>query len=279
MSNINPVILQGRGVIAITGDDRKPFLQGLITNNIYKATQETALFSALLSPQGKFLYDFFIIEQGDVLLLEMDKASIAGFIKLLSLYKLRSRVALEESPDLGVAAVFGIREAWKSGSREIVREYEDPRWPDLGKRIIFPISRLPDFPTSPDAYDQHRISLTIPEGSKDLTYDRSLPMEWGYDRLNAIDFTKGCYVGQEVTARSKHRAILRKMPCRIEAAVALPSQGSSILNGEKEAGMVASVYGTQAIALIQKEAISPETSLIINATPVKAILPVWWKED
>ena len=273
MSNINETILPERGVIAISGDDRKPFLQGLITNDINKATEKEAIFAALLSPQGKFLYDFFITQYQDQILLETDKSSISELIKRLQMYKLRSKVEITLLEEWAVMGNWEIGKLGNWGENDVIA-YNDPRHLQLGKRILFPASRLPDFPTS-SSYEAHRLTLGIPEGSKDLTKDKSLPMEWGYEQLGAIDFTKGCYVGQEVTARSKHRATLHKTICQIRSAQALPAKGIPLWQGGKEVGYVASSDNTIGLALLQKEAIAKGDVLTPDNLQVSTKLPDW----
>ncbi|MEI6730247.1 MAG: folate-binding protein, partial [Pseudomonadota bacterium] len=214
---LNIELLQDRGIVAVSGDDSRSFLQGLITNNIAKVNEKQAIFACLLSPQGKFLYDFFIIESQGNLLIETEKSIIPELVKRLSFYKLRAKVEIKELPNLQVGWIESKSSDDTFQNNDVI--FSDPRSNELGMRIIAE-DLTPGEEES--TYDSTRIKLGIAEGSKDLTTNRSLPIEFGYDKINAIDFNKGCYVGQEVTARSKHRATLHKFIHFIEAKSTLP---------------------------------------------------------
>lgn len=262
-SNTNS-LLPDRTVIAISGVDAHEFLQGLITNEIGKATENAAVFAALLSPQGKFLFDFFIIKQENKLLLDVEKKTQADLVKRLQMYKLRSQVDIAELLDWKVAA------GWGSELQAPIK-YQDPRHPELGVRAMGNhITAEPN-----DEYEKHRLKLSIPDGTKDLTQNRSLPMEWGYDKLHAIDFDKGCYVGQEVTARSKHRATLHKMIHGVEAEGVLPPHGTPIMAAEREVGTMASSVGNIGIALLNIDAVNSSAELRAAETKIRASLPKW----
>jgi folate-binding protein YgfZ len=268
--------LTDRGVLAISGDDSREFLQGLITNDIRKASAEHALFAALLSPQGRFLHDFFIIEREGKLLLETQKDRIGDLIKRLKMYRLRSKVEFTEVPQLQVAAVWGEEsDKWQVASGSIM--YADPRLPELGSRILLP--EVPTFVGTPGDYDRHRISLGVPEGAKDLIVDRSILLEYGYDELHAIDFAKGCYVGQEVTARSKHRATLRKFIHKVHSFTPLPPVDSKILWAEREVGIMRSSTSDIGLALLQvsevQRATEADLPLHCGETIISCELPAW----
>ncbi len=240
--------LPDRAVLAVSGDDARTFLQGLITHDIRKATTHNALFAALLSPQGKFLYDFFILEHQGSLLLETNKARLPALTQRLAMYRLRAHVEFTELPAMQVAAL------WGNPAPEIRNQihFADPRLPALGGRIIGTELQLP---YTAGNYEHHRLSLGIPEGSKDLLQDRSLLLEYGYDKLHGVDFTKGCYVGQEVTARSKHRATLHKYIHSVTAEEPLPPPGTPVTANGHDIGEMRSSAGTIGLALLRtKEA-------------------------
>jgi folate-binding protein YgfZ len=255
-------LLPDRTVVAVSGEDAREFLQGLITNDIHKVTAEKAVFAALLSPQGKFLYDFFIIAHDGKFLLETDKAGVPELIKRLTMYKLRSRVEISEMPEIQVA--------WSKSQVSGNIVYADPRLPEMGFRIIGKNLNA----ASNDEYDKNRISLGIPEGGKDLIYNKSFPMQWAYDKLNAIDFNKGCYVGQEVTARSKHIGTMRKAPYMIQAEATLPPQETPVLADGKEIGVLASSINNTGLALLNIEAVNTG-KLSAAEMAITAILPKW----
>jgi folate-binding protein YgfZ len=269
-------LLSDRAVLAIFGDDAATFLQGLISNDIRKVSAETAIFSALLSPQGKFLYDFFIIQQEGTYLLETESSRLPDLVKRLLMYRLRSKVEIVPIEGMKVAALWGGElEKWNLESGI----YGDPRLPELGKRIIYNENNRPAFNGEPGDYDRHRLLLAIPDGSKDVIIDRSLLLEFGYDELHGVDFTKGCYVGQEVTARSKHRATLRKFIHYVKGDKILPPPGTLIMAGGREVGEIRSSSGEVGLALLRSEEVKRAEE---NAIPLMcydvmltATLPKW----
>lgn len=258
-------LLPNRSVIAVSGEDAREFLQGLITNDIRKVTADTPIFAAILTPQGKFLYDFFIIEHHGKLFLDVAKATRAELVKRLTMYKLRSKVDIAELSWMQVAV------AW--GNSDIAGEvkFTDPRLSALGVRVLGSVLKA----EANDAYEHHRISLGVPEGGRDLESNDSFPMQWAYDKLNAVDFNKGCYVGQEVTARAKHIGTVRKRPYKIQASSTLPAAGAPIMTEGKEAGKMATSIGNTGVALLNIEAVSGQLSC--EGMHVQAEMPVWAK--
>lgn len=262
-------LLTDRAVLAVYGEDARTYLQGIITNDIRKVTPDNAVFSALLSPQGKYLFEFFIIEHDGALLLETDKARLPELIKRLSMYRLRAKVTFEEKPEWNVAAIWGKANMQRADSIT----YTDPRHPALGQRILY---KMPAFTGMDEGdYEAHRLSLGIPEGGKDLIVDRSILLEYGYDHLNAIDFTKGCYVGQEVTARSKHRATLHKYIHCVAAEKPLPPAGTVITSNGRELGDMRSSSGTIGLAVLRKEDAALSPQLDAGGITIRAQLPAW----
>lgn len=188
------VKLKNRGLIHLEGPDRHAFLQGLITNNIEKLSPTTPLYACLLNAQGKFLHDFFVIEGDNFTLLDCEGAERAKDLhKRLSMYRLRKDVQISCEEQNDVYAVFGTDEG-----------LPDPRHPEMGRRSF----EKPDLPEKPFVeWDRRRISLTIPDGSRDLIPEKSTMDEGNMDQLNAIDYDKGCYIGQELTARMHYRGL------------------------------------------------------------------------
>ena len=189
--------LQNRGLIHIEGKDRHAFLQGLITNDIEKLESGKLLYACLLSPQGKFLHDFFISEGDEFLVIECEGGERAqDLYERLNRYRLRSDVQISVEGSAPVYAVMGAEHGLK-----------DPRHNDIGYRSF----EKPDLPEEPfETWDTHRIELTIPDGSRDLIPEKSTMDEARMDQLNAIDYDKGCYVGQELTARMHYRGLGKK---------------------------------------------------------------------
>jgi folate-binding protein YgfZ len=285
-------ILEDRGVIEVSGADRRDFLQGLVSNDVAKATPDRALYAALLTAQGKYLHDFFIVAMGDALYLDGEAARLADLKRRLGLYKLRAKVSLADASEHYVAAA-----AFGDGALEALglpRErgaavsfaggvaYVDPRLAALGARLLLPratgIAPLADkgFRAS-DAvgYDRLRLSLGVPDGSRDLPIEKAILLEAGFDELNGVDWQKGCYVGQELTARTKYRALIKKrlMPVAVEGP--LPPPGTPVMAGDQEAGEMRSGRDGIALALLRLEAIGDSNPLTANGAKLTPHKPAW----
>lgn len=198
------VKLKNRGLIHIEGTDRHEFLQGLITNDINKLTPKTPLYACLLNAQGKFLHDFFVIEGNDFILLDCEGGDRAkDLFKRLNMYRLRKNVQISIEENNDVYAVFGNDAG-----------LPDPRHKDIGHRSF----EKPDLEERPfEEWDKRRIELTIPDGSRDLIVEKSTMDEASMDQLNAIDYDKGCYVGQELTARMHYRGLGKRKLQTVDA--------------------------------------------------------------
>ncbi len=262
------ILAPNRGILLISGPDRQQFLQGLITNDIYQVTPQRPIYSALLSPQGRFMYDFFIIASDNAFLLDCEHDRLDDLRSRLQLFKLRSDVSLEDvSADYRVLLVLGAQ-------TEV--GFTDPRLPELGSRAIVPADfkleslNLPEEDWS--LYDQLRISLGVPDGSRDMIVDKAIPLECGLDELNAIDWDKGCYMGQELTARTKHRGLVRKrlLPVKIEGPT--PEFGAKIVDGDKAVGSMRSTACGYGLALLRLESLGELTAGDAAVTPYK---PEW----
>ena len=287
-------ILEDRGVLEVTGADRSPFLQGLVSNDVVKVTPGRALYAALLSAQGKYLHDFFIVAMGESIFLDGEAARLADLKRRLGLYKLRTKVSLAEASEryvvaaafgtgaaraLGLPAEHGAATAFAGGVA-----YVDPRLVELGARLLLPRAegaapliergfRAGDIA----AYDRLRLSLGVPDGSRDLVLDKSILLESGFDELNGVDWQKGCYVGQELTARTKYRGLIKKrlMPVAVDGP--LPPPGTPIMAGDQEAGEMRSGRDGIGLALLRLEAVAeskPLTAAGAKLTPQK---PGWAK--
>jgi len=278
-------ILEDRGVLAVSGPERVDFLQGLVSNDITKVATGLAVYAAFLTPQGKYLHDFFISEAEDVLLLECELGGLAALQKRLSAYKLRAEVSLaDQSQDLAVAAIFG--EGSADATLEGIAVYADPRLAKAGVRCILSkgdaetiLEKAGFTATDPAEYDRLRLSLGLPDASRDLIPEKSILLENGFDELNGIDWNKGCYMGQELTARTKYRGLVKKrlMPVTFDGPP--PEPGTPVMQGDKEAGEVrscqATEYGGLGLALIRLDALKDAAELIaggVNVTPRK---PDW----
>lgn len=235
--------LENRAVIEVTGPQNKQFLQGLITNDVSKIAEGAFIYALMLTPQGRFLYDFFITEQGGRLLIDCQKSKVEEIIKKLNMYKLRAQVAVTPT-ELQVYAAF---------SQIDPEFYADPRNARMGFRSL----RSTLFASQPalfQHYEMKRIELLIPDADKDFIPERSFPLEYGANELNAIDYQKGCYVGQELTARTQHRGTVRKKLCKLEFTEAAPEKGSEInSHAGHKVGIVLGSLGTVGLGLINME--------------------------
>ena len=173
--------LPHRGILQISGEDRATFLQGLITNDVRKVTPTQTLYAVLLTPQGRFLYDFFISEQGGAYLLETEVERLPELLQKLTFYKLRSRVVLTPRPDLAVYALWG-----QDLDSPLEDVFVDPRLSELGFRGRGKGPAVPFQTASLEDYNRHRLHLGVPEGGVDLIPEKSIPLECGLDELNAI---------------------------------------------------------------------------------------------
>ncbi len=296
MASPRYVLLEDRGVLEITGADRVTFLQGLVSNDVRKVGPERAIYSALLTPQGKYLHDFFLVQQGEAILLEGEHARLPDLEKRLSMFKLRSKVALRDiSGDVVVAAAFGGGAGTKLGlSAEIGAAtsfsggtaYVDPRLFELGARLILPrsagasaLDAAAFARAEPADYDRLRLSLGVPDGSRDLVVEKAILLEAGFDELHGVDWDKGCYMGQELTARTKYRALIKKrlLPVKVEGT--LPQPGTTIMLDGQDAGEIRSGRGDLALALLRLEAVEQAASaaapLKAGAATVTPIKPSW----
>lgn len=269
---MSAALLAGRAVLAIEGEDVRGFLQGLVSNDMRRVAPGALVFSALLSPQGKFLFEFFVAEHEGALLLDTQKARLPELVKRLTMYRLRAKVTFAERNDLSVAAFWDNAPAAPGA----LLACPDPRHPALGLRAFY--TSAP--PGLTDDYDAHRIALAIPEGGVDLIPDRALLLEYGYDHLHAVDFAKGCYVGQEVTARSKHRATLHKYIHAVSAESPLPAPGTKVTANGRELGELRSAAGPQGLALLRWQDVAAAqqagAELSAEGVAIKAQLPSWF---
>ena len=272
-----------RAVITVAGEDRQAFLQGLISNDTAKITPDRAIYATLLTAQGRFLFDLFIVGEADRYLVDCAAPRRADLIKRLTMYKLRSKVTIADADaDWCVVLLFGDgaldrigQGAGTAGAFGNGVAYVDPRLPDLGVRLVLPrvtaretlegLSAVED----PDgaAYHRHRIALGVPDAARDLTPEKSILLENGFDELNAIDWQKGCYMGQELTARTRYRGLVRKrlLPVRIEGGA--PAPGTPLMLGDQELGEMrsASADGTLGLAMVRLEALTGNAAPTFSA--------------
>jgi hypothetical protein len=269
MSDCSFERLASRGVLTVGGEDRRSFLQGLISNDIDRAAADHAIWAALLTPQGKYLHDFFVIEIGDTLYLDCESERLMDLGKRLHKFKLRAEVKLGICEEFSVYALIGAgvhsalglsAEPGAAGNLGEGVVYTDPRLSTAGVRALLPTSGAEDFLASEgytagvaNGYDALRLELGLSDGSRDLVIEKSTLLESNFDELHGVDWDKGCYMGQELTARTKYRGLVRKrlMPVRIDGPV--PEMGTPVMADGKEIGEMRSGLEARGMALIRLE--------------------------
>ncbi len=259
--------LPGRAVLAVEGEDRISFLQGLVSNDVAQATADTAVWTALLTPQGKWLADFFILADGDRLLLDVEREQAAMLATRLSRYRLRAKVAIRPEPLLHVHV------AWDGRPSIPALIARDPRLPDAGWRVIS-AEALPTTALEID-WDRHRLALGLPDGSRDMEADKSVLLEAGFDELSGVSWTKGCYMGQELTARTRYRGLVKRrlVPVTIEGTP--PAPGTPVLLDGREVGTMRSSLGPAGMAVLRIEAL--DTVLDCGTARLRAAVPAWMR--
>lgn len=251
-------LLTNRSILKISGIEAVPFLQGLVTNDMGKCTSSQAIYAALLTPQGRFLHDLFIVRIQDGFLLDVERERYNDLVKKLNLYKLRSQVLIEDlSNSYEIFAQFGAYTpqdqlgAVSEHGETIL--YVDPRLAEAGLRIIAKtdlITSTVDF----EIYDQHRLQLGLPDGSRDMIPEKAIPLECRLDHFNGISFNKGCYLGQELTSRTKHQGLVRKELRPLYFKHTQPPQfNEDILVENQVIGSMRSSNGNYGLGLIRLE--------------------------
>jgi len=259
-------VLPDRGVVEIAGEDRIGFLQGLVSNDVALASATRAVWAALLTPQGKWLADFFVTAPETRLLLDCERAQAAMLVQRLGRFRLRSRVTLiDASAEHVVMAGWGETPPPQGAAA-------DPRLPAAGWRAILPSGVAGD--GDPAAWDAHRLALGLPDGSRDLDTEHSVLLEAGFDELGGISWTKGCYMGQELTARTRYRGLVKRRLVPVTVTGALPAPESPIMLDGREVGRMRSGLGQRGMALLRLEALTAATLECGDATLVP-IPPAW----
>lgn len=274
----------------LEGEDAVAFLQGLITNDANSLVEHIPLYAALLTPQGKYLHDFFLIPTQNGILLDCERARIPDLQQRLLSYKLRSKVSIAvQDASQGVFAAWGVENDGlpEVGAFSIIR---DPREKTLGLRLVGDVVALREYcetlgwkKMSEDAYDAQRIQIGVPRGCIDMLPEKSFLMEFHFEDLHGVDFKKGCYVGQEVTTRMKYRGQLKKFLYQIRTGAGpLPEPGTPITAGELVVGEMRSHAGNEGLALIRLDELEKANAsgapLMAAGVSVDVSLPRWVRQ-
>jgi folate-binding protein YgfZ len=266
-------LLPDRGVVKVSGNDARDFLNGLVTTDVTLLRPGLGRFGALLTPQGKITTDFLITEapssHGGGFLIDCPRVLAQGLADKLGFYKLRAKVVVENLSDsLGVLAAWDGDLALKPDLA-----FADPRNPALGWRILVPeelAQKAADLigaeMVDSTGYDAHRIASGVPRGGLDFIYGDAFPHETNMDRLHGVDFDKGCYVGQEVVSRMQHRGTARTRTIRIILDGPAPEPGAAILAGDKPVGTMGSAAGRNGLALIRIDRVADALDAAVPLT-------------
>jgi folate-binding protein YgfZ len=285
-ARMQAALLPDRGVVKVDGADARRFLNGLLTSDIEALTPAAPRFAALLTPQGKILFDGIVAAvpptDGTALFIDCPRALAADLVERLNFYKLRAKVTVEDlSQTLGVLA------AWDgTGTTEYGLVYPDPRLPALGLRVMLPphvaAAAAGDLGATlirPEAYEAHRIALGAPHGGLDFSYGDAFPHEADMDQLNGVDFEKGCYVGQEVVSRIEHRARARSRIVPVAYDGFAPQDGVPVTAGERAVGTMGSAAAGRGLAMLRldrvAEALAAGTTLSAGGVPIRLVKPDW----
>jgi folate-binding protein YgfZ len=273
---MEPAYLDDRAVLAISGPEARDFLQGLVTNDVVNGLAPgTGLYTALLSPQGKILFDFLLTEGDGALLLDVSRDRSDALIKKLKMYKLRAKLEIEARDQLGVYVnLEGHPDNRTVPYADRAVSFADPRLAALGVRSIGARAEMPANLPGPRAYHRHRLALGVPE-AEDFGFEKIFALDSGLSELNGVSFTKGCYIGQELTSRMKHRATSRKRILTVTADVPLPASGP-VTKGGTEIGELISSHGDAAFALIRLDRLEEAQGDVTAAQiPVALHKPAW----
>ncbi len=278
------IALADRGVLAVSGPDARSYLQTLISNDMEKVSADRAIYATLLTPQGKFLHDFFVTVLGETLLFDCEGARVEDLERRLTFYRLRADAKIENVGDrYGVFALIGKACANSFAGGAV---FDDPRLDAMGARAILPrdgaVAALEAAGLSPapaEDYDRLRLQHGLPDGSRDIQIEKGFLLENGIDDLHGVDFEKGCYIGQELTARTKHRASIRKRLLRVDIEGPLPPPGAPVMLGDKPAGEMRSGLDGLGLAMLRLEMIDEAASsgepLICDAATLTPVKPDW----
>lgn len=270
-----------RSLLEITGADRMAFLQGILTQDVTRLADGHAAFSALLSPQGKILHDFFLIPVGEAIWLDVDASHKDMLHKRLTMYKLRAHVAIADMGDARRVAYRTRAEITGIGhitSRSQYLQCTDPRMAELGERLYLTTGAANIKNTvSAEEYHHHRLTLGVPDGARDIAEDTLL--DAGYDLLNAASFTKGCYVGQEVTARMHYKNIARRGFYLVRGEAPLPAFNTPLSAGGIALGTLRGSAGALGLAMLKfdetQKALESGTPILVDKSPVQIASPAW----
>lgn len=268
--------LDNRGLISVTGDDAQSFLQGIITNDVTHLTADKPLYACFLTPQGKYLADFFMYQQDDVILLDVDQALLQNLLKRMTMFKLRSKVVLED-----VSEHYTIHAVWNTHVPPVipnVHVFADPRGAMMGYRVLGTKETVlgAEHDMTKDDYRLWQIMHGVPNHD-DFERERTAMLEANMDYLHALSWTKGCYMGQELTARTHYRGLIKKrfLPILLPNDMAV-EPNTAITRDGKTIGFVRNCYKNYAMGLVQLDVLEAGRQCTINDIQAEIIIPEWF---
>jgi folate-binding protein YgfZ len=283
-------LLPDRGVVKVAGETARKFLDGLLTVDIDTVSPHRARFAALLTPQGKIIVDFMILEaaaeDGGGFFADCPRALAATLVSRLNFYKLRAKVVVED-----LSEALGVMAFWEGGGdTEYGLVFDDPRLPALGRRAILPphlaAQAAADLgATLVDAgdYEAHRIALGVPRAGLDFGYNEAFPHEACMDQLGGVDFDKGCYIGQEVVSRMHHRGTARTRVMGVDYADFAPEAGLAVTAGGKPVGTMGSSAAGRGLATLRLDRASDAAAagipLLAGGIELRPVKPSWARFD
>ena len=289
-------VLDSRGVVAVEGPDARSFLQAMISNDANNISSSASIYAAMLTPQGKYLHDFVISQVGNKFLLETEKDRMLDLVNRLNLFRLGAKVTISAiEGDCLVAAFWGktgpvmLANDHKPGYTETISNccvVSDPRLAALGYRVMgtklniekFIADALPH-PIAPANFDSHRLEVGVPDGSRDIQVNKSFLLESNFEELNGVAFDKGCYIGQENTARQKHRGTIRRRLIKVNISGPPPENNERISWEDGEIGAMRSVRDGAGMAIIRldrwAEAKAKNAEFRAGSARVTPVLPEW----
>jgi tRNA-modifying protein YgfZ len=262
--------LPSRALISVSGPDWRSFLQGLLTQDVETLAAGEARFCALLTPQGKLLFDLFVVGTEDACLIDVAAERRAALLQRLTMYRLRAKVELR-LVDLGIAALWPTLPVAPAGWSA------DPRLDALGLRGYGAVAPTGAIPVDEAAYHRHRLELGVPDPDADCPSETAYPIEANFDLLGGIDFKKGCFVGQETTSRMKRRGQIKNRMLPIAFDGPPPAFGAEVLAGERRAGEVLGGQTGRAMALLRLDRIEG-ASLSVEGRSVRVERP-WYLSE
>lgn len=276
----NVAFLSSRAVLRVSGPEARSFLQGIVTQDIERLKPGEAAFSALLTPQGKILFDFFLVADGDGFLLDCGKETAEALERRLKLYRLRAKADITHEDGWAVAAFPG----GAPPSAQGVFAFADPRLAALGARALGPSNLIADLAgAAEDSYEARRLALGVPEFGKDFSSDEVFLLDVDYDALNAVSYAKGCFIGQEVASRMKRKSDVRKRTLIAKFEGAAPAPGAAITAGDLTIGKMLSGREDHSLALVRLDRLKAARKAgdvpIADEKQLQIVFPDWLKQD